>query len=72
MSIVFSAVISQAGTTELEEAIEELEEEKKIRLMVEKQRDEALKSVEDLRDSLVEARNKNKVRIPFMIDDGEL
>ena len=45
----------------MEEAIEELEEEKKIRLMVEKQRDEALKSVEDLRDSLVEARNKNKV-----------
>ena len=58
---LFSDLVSQMGTTELEEAIEELEEEKKIRLMVEKQRDEALRSVEDLRDSLVEARNKNKV-----------
>ena len=45
----------------MEEVMEELDEEKKIRAMVEKQRDEALKSVEDLRDSLVEARNKNKV-----------
>ena len=42
--------------------MEELEEEKKIRAMVEKQRDEALKSVEDLRDSLLDARNKNKVK----------
>ena len=57
-----SAFLASAiGNSEMEEAMEELDEEKKIRAMVEKQRDEALKSVEDLRDSLVEARNKNKV-----------
>ena len=58
----FRILVSHLGSSELEEAMEELEEEKKIRSMVEKQRDEALKSVEDLRDSLLDARNKNKVK----------
>ena len=53
-----SSTISELRHDDLEK---EVEEEKKLRLMAESQRDEALKSVEDLRQSLAKNRAKLKV-----------